>query len=222
MRMVCFGGPGMALAMLLTAATVSAQIAPPPPAPQPAAPAAPQEPVAPGGVAPVVPPPVVPVAPLPGRTFTAPTGIIFNAVRPERVIDFELVIGYVQAALEKSASSQVRAQAQGWRTFKATEPGPNGTVLYVFFFDPAVTGTDYALGPILSDAYPDQIEQIWKLYQGALAGAGSQTLLNLTPVDPPPLPPPGVPPVSTPVTRPAPPAGGVVPGPPPATTPAIP
>jgi hypothetical protein len=68
-----------------------------------------------------------------------------------------------------------------------------------------VPGADYALGPILSDAYPDQIEQIWKLYQGALAGPGSQTLLNLTPVQPPPLPTSGTAPTAAPSpgTRPA-------------------
>ena len=147
----------------------------------------------------------MPATPLGARTFTAPTGIVFHAVRPERVVDFETVVGYVQSALEKSTDPQVRAQAKGWRVFKATEPGPNGTVLYAFLLDPAVAGADYALGPILSDAYPDQIEQIWKLYQGALAGPGSQTLLNLTPVQPPPPPTPGTAPTAAPPsdTRPA-------------------
>ena len=155
-----------------------------------------------------MPAPVVPPVPLGARTFTARTGIIFNAVRPERVVDFEMVIGYLQAALEKSTDAGVRAQAQGWRVLKASEPGPNGTVLYVFLIDPTVAGADYGLGRILSDAYPDQIQDIWKLYTGALAGGGS--LLNLTPVQPPPLPPPGAtPPLTTPAPppRPAPPAG---------------
>jgi hypothetical protein len=92
----------------------------------------------------------------------------------------------------------------------------------VFLLDPAIAGTDYALGPILSDAFPNQIEQIWKLYQGALAGGGS--LLNLTPVTPPPLPEPGAPlpaPGATPAPGPAPagapPAGAAAPaGPAPA------
>jgi hypothetical protein len=70
--------------------------------------------------------------------------------------------------------------------FKASEPGPNATVLYVFFIDPTVAGADYGLGRILSDAYPDRVQDIWKLYTGALAGGGS--LLNLAPVQPPPLP----------------------------------
>jgi hypothetical protein len=202
---------------LIMSATAWAQVAPgptapvtqqPPPAaaapPQQPAPATAQQPTPPGQT-PVVPAPVVPPAPLGARTFTAPTGVIFNVVRPERVVDFEMVIGYLQSALEKSTNAQVREQARGWRMFKATEPGPNGMVLYVFLLDPAVSGADYALGPILSDAYPDQIEQIWKLYQGALAGGGS--LLNLTPVKPPPLPPAGAVPAPAAAPRPGPPGG---------------
>jgi len=205
-------------AVLLMGAAASAQVAPPATAPPTSPPqtappqtppeqappaAAPQQP-APPDAAPVVPAPTVPAAPVAARSFTATTGVIFNAVRPERVVDFEMVIGYLQAALAKSANPQVQAQAHGWRMFKAAEPGPNGTVLYVFWIDPAVAGADYALGPILSDAYPDQIEQIWKLYQGALAGGGS--LLNLAPVQPPPLPPAGtLAPTETPAVRPGPP-----------------
>jgi hypothetical protein len=161
-------------------------------------------PLAPRQTAPVVPAPVVPPVPLGARTFTAPTGAIFNAVRPDRVVDFEMVIGYLQAALEQSTDPRLRAQAAGWRVFKATEPGPNSTVLYVFLIDTTVVGADYGLGRILSDAYPDRIQEIWKLYTGALAGGGS--LLNLTPVQPAPLPSAAPPPATPALTpRPAPP-----------------
>jgi hypothetical protein len=139
-----------------------------------------QAPTTSGAVAPPA------TAPATVRTFTASTGLIFNAVRADRVVDFEMVIGYLQAALEKSTDPTVRAQASGWRVLKAAEPGPNASVLYVFLLDPTVASADYGLGRILSDAYPDQVQDIWKLYTGALAGGGS--LLNLTPVQPPPLP----------------------------------
>ena len=160
---------------------------------------------APEGQAPVVPAPTVPPVPLGARTFTSSTGVIFTAVRPDRVVDFEMVIGYLEAALEKSTDPGVRAQARGWRVLKATEPGPNSTVLYTFLIDPTVPGADYGLGRILSDAYPDQIQDIWKLYTGALAGGGS--LLNLTPVQPAPLPPatPGLLAAPAVTPRPAPP-----------------
>ncbi len=126
-----------------------------------------------------------PAAPGPPRTFSAPVGLIFNTVRPERVADFEKAMGYVQAALGKSTDPRVQAQARGWRMFKASEPGPNGTVLYVFEFDPAVSGADYGLGRILADAFPDtaQLQEIWRLYTGAVTSGG--TLLNLTPLMPP-------------------------------------
>jgi hypothetical protein len=201
-------------AALIAGAATFAQVAPPapPPAAQQPSPAPPVSPPPPAGAVPVVPVPVVPPVPLGARTFSAPTGLIFNAVRPERVVDFELVIGYLQAAFEMSTDAGVRAQAQGWRVFKATEPGPNASVLYVFVIDPAVAGAEYGLGRVLSDAYPDRIQEIWKLYTGSLAGGGS--LLNLTPVQPPPLPVPGAPPpVTTPALTPRPEP------PPPVTTP---
>jgi hypothetical protein len=164
------------LAMLVLARPTEAQ-RPAAPTPEPQQPGAPAGAPAPAGSA-------------PARTFSAPAGLLFNTVRPERVDDFEKVLGYLQAAMEKSADARVREQARGWRLFKAAEPGPNGTVLYVFLIDPAVPGADYGLGPILAEAYPDaaQLQEIWKLYTGAVTGGGS--LLNLTPVVPPPPPPP--------------------------------
>ena len=172
--------------------------------------------VAPADQGPLVPLPTVPPVPLGARTFTASTGVIFIAVRPDRVVDFEMVIGYLEAALEESTDPGVLAQARGWQVLRATEPGPNGTVLYMFLVEPTVPGADYGLGRILSDAYPDQIQDIWKLYTGALAGGGS--LLNLTPVEPSPLPPatPGSLAAPAVTTRPAPPAPdtpAVTPGP---------
>jgi hypothetical protein len=118
------------------------------------------------------------------RIFTAPTGVILNAVRPERVADFEKLVGYLQRALASSSDATIRAQAEGWRVFKASEPGPNGAVLYVFLFEPTVPGADYGLGRILAEAYPDptKLQEIWKLYTDSLASGGS--LLNLTPVTP--------------------------------------
>jgi hypothetical protein len=137
-----------------------------------------------------LPPPAAPAttAPTPpaatsSRTFTTPAGMILNAVRPERVADFEKVIGYLHAAFASSNDPTVRAQAMGWRVLKASETGPNGAVLYVFLLDPTVAGADYGLGRILAEAYPDQakLQEIWKLYTDSLASGGS--LLSLTPVN---------------------------------------
>jgi len=160
------------------------------PAPQRTPPPSPAIQDGPAGGAPAVPPGSAPVAqpaagvapPVQGRAFTGSTGLIFNAVRAERVADFERALAYFVAALEKSTDAGVRAQARGWRIMKAAEPGPNNTVLYVFLIDPAVPKADYSLGPILAEAYPDpaELQQIWKLYTGAVTSGGS--LLNLSPL----------------------------------------
>jgi len=172
------------------------QPSPAPPVP-PVAQPAPQAPVpgAPPVPTPLMPP--VPAVPLLARSFTTKAGLLFTSVRPERVIDFETVIGLVKDALANSTDPAVRAQAAGWQIFKATEPGPNMTVTYVFVIDPAIPGADYGLGRILSDAYPDRIQEIWKLYTGALAGGGS--LLNLSPVEAPPAT-PATPTITAPAT----------------------
>jgi hypothetical protein len=158
-------------AVLLVLAPIALGAQQPPP--QPRAPATRTEPATP-------PPPTASSA----RTFTTPAGMIINAVRPERVDDFEKVIAYLREALAASPNTTVRAQAQGWRVLRASETGPNGAVLYVFLFDPAVQGADYALGRILAEAFPDQtkLQEIWKLYTDSLVSGGS--LLSLTPVQP--------------------------------------
>lgn len=155
----------------------AALLAQQPPSPPPQQSPAQQPPAVPRPESPATPAAVSSV-----RTFTAPAGIILNAVRPERVADFEKLIGYLQAALATSSDATVRAQAEGWRVLKASETGPNGVVLYVFLFDPTVVGADYGLGRILAAAYPDQtkLQEIWKLYTDSLATGGN--LLNLTPV----------------------------------------
>jgi hypothetical protein len=183
----------VATAILLSAAVLPAQAPitpglPPPQAvpPAPSAPAPGQEAQAPGVQPPTTttPAPGTPAVAAPPltRNFITPAGLLFNTVRPERVADFEAVLWYLQQALQMSTDPTVRAQAQGWKMFRATEPGPNGTVLYVFSLDPAVPKADYGLGRILADAYPDRVQEIWRLYQGAVTSGGN--LLNLTPVEP--------------------------------------
>ncbi|HVC20261.1 MAG TPA: hypothetical protein VNE16_09295 [Vicinamibacterales bacterium] len=154
---------GLGLAPLLGRAvvTVAAQ-APAPPAPAPVA-----------------------VAP---RTFKAPVGLLFSPVKPAQAAAFEAVIGRLRQALAASRDPQLRRQAAGWRFFKADEPGPGGSVLYVFVIDPTVPGADYTVSKILKRAYPDDDREL--LEYGASFAAG-QTLLNLEPMPAAPAPAPG-------------------------------
>jgi hypothetical protein len=116
------------------------------------------------------------------RSFTAPVGLVFNTVRPERVAEFERLLAEVQTALAASKNPTTQAQAKGWRFYKAAEPGPGGSVMFVFVIDPVVPGEDYSLGKVLVEAFPDpvKLQEVWALYTGSVTGGGS--LLNLSPV----------------------------------------
>jgi hypothetical protein len=124
------------------------------------------------------------LAPANARTFVAPVGMWFVTVRPERAADFEQVIAHLQDALARSPDPRTREQFKSWRILKASESGPQATVMYVFSIDATVAGADYGLGGILASAYPDTtaLAEIWRMYTGAITGGGS--LLNLTPIAP--------------------------------------
>ena len=47
--------------------------------------------------------------------------------------------------------------------------------------DPAVKGADYGIAKILSEAYPNEVMELYRMYTGAFATAG-QTLINLQPI----------------------------------------
>jgi hypothetical protein len=113
--------------------------------------------------------------------FASEQGLIFNAIRPDKVMDFETVLTKLRAALADSKDPVRNQQGWGWKIFKAAEPGPNGSVLYVFVMDPAVKGADYGIAKILSEAYPGEVMELYRMYTGAFAPAG-QTLVNLQPI----------------------------------------
>jgi hypothetical protein len=139
-----------------------------------------------------------------GRVFASEQGLIFNAIRPDKVMDFETVLAKLRAALADSKDPVRNQQGWGWKIFKAAEPGPNGSVLYVFVMDPAVKGADYGVAKILSEAYPNEIMELYRMYTGAFATAG-QTLINLQAI-------PALAPSSAPASDGAP-RGGAAPSP---------
>lgn len=210
-----------------------------PPPPTAGAPTAGAPPPATAAVCPAP----VPPATAPSRAFTAQAGLLLHPVQSTRVADFERFLLYVRDALARTTSPTLRNQARGWRFFRVTEAGPNGDVIYAFLLDPAVPCVDYALAPILAEAYPDpaQLQEIWKLYTTSVRSGG--TIMNLTalPAAPPPpvITPPTVQPgttkgptlpTTTPgqtpsgggATTPAPPAGGSTTPQTPAPTPQTP
>lgn len=126
-------------------------------------------------------PPAKPPVVLTPRTFKAPVGLLFSPVKRDQSAAFEAVLRRLQQALADSHDPEVRRQAAGWRFFKAEEPGPGDSVLYVCLMDPTVPGADYTFSTLLKRAFPDDDRMLTE-YSDAFAGG--QTLLNLDPLPP--------------------------------------
>jgi len=102
-------------------------------------------------------------------SFDGDTALWTVAIKPDRTADFEQVLAKLRDALARSDNPQRRQQAAGWKVMRMTQPLPDGNVGYVHIINPVVPGADYALMPILYEAYPDDRMRLYELYRGAFA-----------------------------------------------------
>ncbi len=146
----------IAIALVLTAVVVltSAGLA------RAQAAAAPQAPAAPAQAAP----------PPQSRVFTGDVGVMYNVIKPDKTADFEMVLGKLKEALAKSDKPERKAQAAGWRVFKQADPMANGNMLYIFMIDPVVKDADYTVSRILSEVFPAEVQELFKVYSACFAG----------------------------------------------------
>jgi hypothetical protein len=121
-------------------------------------------------------------SPSPTRVFGSDAGLVLNFIKPDKTADFEAVMAKLKEALQKSDKPERKRQAASWKVFRAVEPGGNGSVLYLFTIDPAVKGADYTVSTILAEAFPNDVQALYKQY--AESYASGQNFVNLTLVTP--------------------------------------
>ena len=114
------------------------------------------------------------------RVFGSDAGMVLNFIKPEKTADFEAVIAKLKEALAKSPRPERAQQARSRKVFRSVEPAANGTVLYLFVIDPAVHGADYTVSTILAEAFPDDVQTLYKKY--AESYASGQNFVNLSTV----------------------------------------
>jgi hypothetical protein len=102
--------------------------------------------------------------------FDSDAGMLTFFIKAGKAADFERVMARLHAALAESDEPQRRQMAEGWRLYKAAEPGPNNTVLYVNFISPVLKGGDYTVSKILAEAFPQEVQELFVLYRDAFAG----------------------------------------------------
>ncbi|MCU1382744.1 MAG: hypothetical protein JWL71_1441 [Acidobacteria bacterium] len=112
------------------------------------------------------------------RTFASDAGMVLNFIKPDKTADFESVIGKLKEALQKSEKPERKQQAASWKVFKSPDPAAGGNVLYVFMIDPSVKGADYTVSTILAEAFPTEVQALYKQY--AEAYASGQNFVNLS------------------------------------------
>jgi hypothetical protein len=112
------------------------------------------------------------------RLFANDAGMVLNFIKADKTADFEAVMGKLKEALAKSDKPERKAQAAGWKIFKAAEPGAGGSVLYVMFIDPSVKDADYTVSTILAEAFPADVNTIFKQYADSFATG--QNFVNLS------------------------------------------
>jgi hypothetical protein len=109
--------------------------------------------------------------------FSGDAAMTLNFIKADKTGDFEMVIAKLKDALAKSDKPERKQQAASWKVYKASEPGANGSVLYVSVVDPVVKGADYTVSTILAEAFPTEVQAIYKTYSDAYV---SQNIINLS------------------------------------------
>ena len=113
------------------------------------------------------------------RMFASGTGLILNFIKADKAADFEAIVAKLKEALAHSANPVRQEMAASWRVYKSADPGPAGSVLYVYFIDPAVKGADYSVTTILAEAFSaEDYAPLQKQYIEAYATG--QNFVNLS------------------------------------------
>jgi hypothetical protein len=111
------------------------------------------------------------------RVFGSDAGLVLNFIKADKTADFEAVMAKLKEALNKSDKPERKAQAASWKVFKSPEPAAGGNALYVFVIDPAVKDADYTVSTILAEAFPQEVQAIFKQYSDSYASG--QNFVNL-------------------------------------------
>ncbi len=95
----------------------------------------------------------------PPLVFAAKTGIVLTFVLPDKVDEFERFFTEFRGVLVASENPIRRQQAGNRRMFKSSDPGPNGSVMYVGFIKPVLRGANYNIANIMAEELPEDEAQ---------------------------------------------------------------
>ena len=110
--------------------------------------------------------------------FSSGAGVLFFHVRSDQAADFEAVVARLSAALDRAADPVRRQQATAWRIYRSAE-SPRDVVIYLFFFDPAVSGADYDPVRVLGEDAPAEVGPLYERLRTAIVRVERMGLVKL-------------------------------------------
>jgi len=102
--------------------------------------------------------------------------LLYVQIRPNMTRDYEVVVGKLKEALQKTDNAALRQAARGWKVFRS-DAQANGNTLYVHVIDPPAPNADYTVMQILYDAFPEERTALYEQYRDAFVG---QSAVKLT------------------------------------------
>jgi hypothetical protein len=114
--------------------------------------------------------------------------MLFVQVKPDQTAAFEEMMAKLKNGLAASSDPALKAQADSWHYYKATEPGPvvagAPTVMYIVLINPAQPGTEYQFLEVIQKTLTDEQKrdpataEMYKKFAASIAG---MSMMNLAP-----------------------------------------
>ena len=102
-------------------------------------------------------------------TIDGDAAIVTVLVKPEKVAEFDRVLGRLKTALQASATPARKRQAEGWSVFKSTDL-VQGNVSYIMLIDPAVRDQDYDIARLIGETDPGAVTDVNRSIRDAQVG----------------------------------------------------
>ena len=110
--------------------------------------------------------------------FPSGAGVLFFHVRPERAEDFEAIVKRLSPRPSIAPPIPMRRlQAAHWNVYRSAET-PRDAVVYLFFFDPAVSGADYDPIKVLSEDAPTDVSGLFERLRADIVRVERMGLTN--------------------------------------------
>jgi hypothetical protein len=116
-------------------------------------------------------------------TLSGDAAIVTFLIKADKTADFEMVLGRLKEALQKSDNDRRREQSAGWTVFKSSELA-QGHAVYVMRIDPVLRGEEYDITRLIAEVFPVEVQELFLKYKDAFVGRGVTELTRVLTMNP--------------------------------------